>query len=315
MQKRSVMAALKEWWARPGVRSFSWRLVLFLCLGYGLVPVLVQYLAKQRNPAFTVNAIYPLAFSLILIGVFVLANRKRLQGIAYSWNWLQAVAFTGLSLLTLSLFVVIRYGQGQFGIVFPTYYLLFTGLLYTFGLFFLALAVFQLEFFQRFFRQLVLAFSVTLPYFSFSLMLNGAWMYFSNAIMQADALLFRVLGMTYSMEFKPGTDPLFTVGDFSARVGAPCSGVESLIMFTGLYLFIALLDWNKLDKRKLLLLYPLGLVGMFLMSIIRVFILMLIGDRVSPALALSLFHTNVGWVLFVAYFLVFMYFAYPWLRK
>lgn len=315
MQKRSVFAALSGFWARAGVRAFSWRLVLFLCLGYGLVPVLVQYLARQRNPAFTVNAIYPLTFSLILIGVFVLANRKRLQEIAYSWNWLQAVAFAGLSLLTFSLFVVIRYGQGQFGIIFPTYYLLFTGLLYTFGLFFLALAVFQLDFFQRFFRQLVLAFSVTLPYFAFSLVLNTFWEHFSNFVMRADAFLFKLLGIPYAIEFKPGADPLFTVGDFSARVGAPCSGVESLIMFTGLYLFIALLDWNKLNKRKLLWLYPIGLAGMFLMSIIRVFVLMLVGDKWSPALALSLFHTNAGWVLFVTYFLVFIYFAYPWLKK
>jgi exosortase/archaeosortase family protein len=58
----------------------------------------------------------------------------------------------------------------------------------------------------------------------------------------------------------------------------------------------------------------IGLIGMFGMSILRIYLLMVVGTK-DEKLALTLFHSNIGWIMFVAYLLVFWYLCYPYVIK
>ena len=114
---------------------------------------------------------------------------------------------------------------------------------------------------------------------------------------------------------KPGPAPLLRADGFSAVIGPPCTGITSLILFTGMFLFIVFLDWEKLNKKALLWIYPVGAFGMFLVAFLRVYVLYLVGANWSPQFALAGFHNNAGWILFVLYFLVYFYYAYPLMKQ
>jgi len=302
-------------WKLPGTRQFAWRLAIFVLLAYVVVPWLINILAQSRNPAYRFNGLYSTTFSLVVVIVFVLAIRHEIPKMKFGWSWMQAVAFLVISAAHLLIYAHITFGQIGFGLSYPTLYIFFTGMLYALGLIFLAFAFFQLQFFMRFFRKFIIALTIAIPYFVIALVLRQLWHFFSGTVMHSSAFLLNILGISNSIVQEAGKAPLFTVGTFSAYIGSPCSGVDGLIMFSGLYAFIGLLDWHRINKKRLLILFPLGLIGMFAMSIIRIFTLMLVGAKWSPKLALSLFHNNAGWILFVSYFLVLMYFAYPWLTN
>jgi exosortase/archaeosortase family protein len=57
--------------------------------------------------------------------------------------------------------------------------------------------------------------------------------------------------------------------------------------------------------KKYLSLFPLAAVGLYLVNILRVYLLVLIGATISPKLAIQLFHTYAGMLLFIAYFFLF----------
>ena len=95
------------------------------------------------------------------------------------------------------------------------------------------------------------------------------------------------------------------VNEFIVKIGKPCSGIDSMLLFTSLYALIIALDHKVLNKKTALLLFPIGLIGIFAFNIIRVYLLMLIGIHVSEDFAIGLFHQNVGWILFIIYFAIF----------
>jgi hypothetical protein len=86
-------------------------------------------------------------------------------------------------------------------------------------------------------------------------------------------------------------------------------------MFAGLYLFIFLLDFKKMDKKAALIIFPIGLIGTYAFNILRIFLLYLTGVYISPEFAVGLFHQNIGWVLFIVYFFVFWWIASKFVYK
>jgi exosortase/archaeosortase family protein len=99
--------------------------------------------------------------------------------------------------------------------------------------------------------------------------------------------------------------PILSAGGFTAQIGAPCSGIDSFLMFTALYIVIFALDRNKLKTGIYWLLFPIGLIGIFLFNILRLFLLYLVGIHISAKFAEGLFHQNIGWIIFIAYFILF----------
>lgn len=97
---------------------------------------------------------------------------------------------------------------------------------------------------------------------------------------------------------------------FGITVAEYCSGIESIALFTSLYAIVGLLDWQRLRKKRFLMVFPLALLILFGLNILRVYGLILAGYYINPQIAFSLFHTYAGMVFFMAYSAVFWIVAY-----
>ena len=102
---------------------------------------------------------------------------------------------------------------------------------------------------------------------------------------------------------------------FSAGIAKTCSGIDSIFLFTALYLGVLAWDWKILNKKKMLVMFIPGLVGAFMLNIVRIFLLFLIGANISRDFALNAFHTNASAVLFLVYFAIFWWIFYKWMKK
>lgn len=97
---------------------------------------------------------------------------------------------------------------------------------------------------------------------------------------------------------------------FGVTIAAYCSGIESIALFTSLYVIVGLLDWHRLHKKRYLILFPFALLILWLLNVLRVFVLIIAGYHISPEIAFSLFHTYAGTIFFILYSLVFWSIAY-----
>ncbi len=90
------------------------------------------------------------------------------------------------------------------------------------------------------------------------------------------------------------------VGEFRVRVLAWCSGIEGMTLataFTSIFLYV----YRKQLKFPMALVFlPASILAMWLMNNLRIVTLILIGAHYSSDLAIGGFHSNAGWVAFIA---------------
>jgi len=109
--------------------------------------------------------------------------------------------------------------------------------------------------------------------------------------------------------------PNISVPGMKATIASPCSGIEGMGLFLILFLALILIEYKQINIKKALFLFPLGILGAFLVNVLRTFLLFVVGSLVSARFAQGGFHSNAGWILFTLYFLGFIYFSYPWMKK
>ncbi|MGD0732548.1 MAG: exosortase E/protease, VPEID-CTERM system [Terracidiphilus sp.] len=105
--------------------------------------------------------------------------------------------------------------------------------------------------------------------------------------------------------FLPGAvaDPAtFTISAprFSADIYGPCSGIQGLGLVLG---FTAVWLWYRRRQARFpqaFLLVPVALGCIWLLNIVRISTLFVIGDKVSPDIAMGGFHSEAGWIAFTA---------------
>lgn len=136
------------------------------------------------------------------------------------------------------------------------------------------------------------------------------WPFFSGVVLKSVAFL---LSFHVAPVRELGNLTLL-VEDFAVRIEQACSGLDSMLLFSSLYLLIALVDWKEFNKAKLISSYFLALLGLFGVNILRVYLLILVGVYFDPKLTLQLFHTYLGMVLFMIYFFLFWWKAYKWMK-
>ncbi|MDX2201450.1 MAG: exosortase E/protease, VPEID-CTERM system [Hyphomicrobiaceae bacterium] len=97
-------------------------------------------------------------------------------------------------------------------------------------------------------------------------------------------------------------DPLersLGAGTFKVLVDQSCSGYEGLALVAG---FVSIYLWtfrSALRFPAAFLLYPIGLVAIWLLNSVRIAVLMLIGATLSPQVAAQGFHSQAGWISFL----------------
>ena len=178
------------------------------------------------------------------------------------------------------------------------------------------------QFFKEFKQKIILAIILFLVFFAILFIIQNLWTLFSaliSTILHNIFLLF-FTDVTYkpyviSFTMLEGGGPLIGINNFSAIIGKPCSGIDSFLLFTSLYALIMILDYKKLKKGWTFTMFFIGIIGMFITNIIRIFLLYLVGVYISPSFAVGMFHTNVGWILFIIYFFIFWWIVSKYIYK
>jgi exosortase/archaeosortase family protein len=92
-----------------------------------------------------------------------------------------------------------------------------------------------------------------------------------------------------------------------------CSGYSALALFDTLLALIAFLDWNELNHKRLLVAYVAGSFAMLVANIVRISLLVMLGNLIAPKYATGRFHVNAGWVFFAGVYLVILSISYRWM--
>lgn len=108
-----------------------------------------------------------------------------------------------------------------------------------------------------------------------------------------------VLSWLYADVFIDVPDKLLGLGEFIVFIAPECSGLEGIlvaILVNSTYLFI---DRRNLSFPLAFVLIPSGIALAILFNIARIVLLMMLGDSISPELAINGFHSVAGWLMAV----------------
>ncbi|MFT7559200.1 MAG: exosortase E/protease (VPEID-CTERM system) [Flavobacteriales bacterium] len=95
-------------------------------------------------------------------------------------------------------------------------------------------------------------------------------------------------------------DRILGINDFVVHIAEACSGYEGIGLVTA---FVAIyLHIYKKEFRfpRAFLLFPLGIIIIWLLNVVRIAVLILIGAHWSPEVAVGGFHSQAGWLSFIA---------------
>ena len=95
-------------------------------------------------------------------------------------------------------------------------------------------------------------------------------------------------------------DKIMGAGDFFVHVANACSGYEGIglvVAFTAVYLWV---HRQEFRFPQAYLLFPLGALCIWLLNSVRISALVLLGAYVSPDVAVGGFHSQAGWLSFIA---------------
>ena len=85
---------------------------------------------------------------------------------------------------------------------------------------------------------------------------------------------------------------------FSVSVAPQCSGFEGMGLIL-VFLAAVLTLWRRIYRfPHALLLLPLGVAAMWLANVVRIALLVAVGVRISPKVAVEGFHSQAGWLAF-----------------
>jgi exosortase/archaeosortase family protein len=140
--------------------------------------------------------------------------------------------------------------------------------------------------------------------------LNSAWLVLTSIILIITKYLLSLSSISATI-LPPST---LVLSKLVIDVGQTCSGIESIFLFSIFYLLISTFEWKNFNKTKVMLLYIPSVIGLFLLNIIRVYLLVMVSLFVSPSFSLGILHANLGLIFFVLYFFAFWRLFYFWMK-
>jgi len=167
------------------------------------------------------------------------------------------------------------------------------------------------KFVKTFYKEIALCLGISVIYDILIFQVWKLWPLFSNGVLKSVSYLSSLTASEVQM-IEPR---ILVVNNFAVSIGQACSGLDSLFLFMSLYALIAILDFKKFNKTKLLFMIIPAAIGLYLVNILRVYILVMVGAYVSPELSIKLFHTYLGMILFILYFFIFWKIFYNWMRQ
>jgi hypothetical protein len=161
----------------------------------------------------------------------------------------------------------------------------------------------------------ILILAALIPDLVFQVLPLWNWQSMASLTFQAVATTLNLLGAEADVQ---AADYIIGIGDFYVSIAPQCSGVEGFALvtaFIAVYAFIFRSDVRM--TRFLLVMLPLGLICSWLLNILRITLLILIGARISPEIAVNGFHSYAGWLMFtaLAFGLTAVAQTVPWLHR
>ncbi len=274
-------------------------------------------LPSELNPFYLVDIAKAGLFVMVL---FFLVYREKLSKIEENKFEFKSVLFFGVItiLITLGYFWLKEIVLVN-TIFFLSYSTLFASLLYLIlflMLFSLILCVYGYKFSKIFYKQFKKEIWIFIGLFILIFFLSNevqkAWFIFSSIVTK---MVYFLLNLSSNPTINlNGKIPIIGLNDFIVGIDKPCSGIESIFLFSILYIFAVCFDWKVLNKKKAVLLFLPGVISVFFLNVIRVYSMILVGAYISKDIALGMFHTNVGWILFLTYFTLFWLLFYRWMK-
>ncbi|MEE4280804.1 MAG: exosortase E/protease, VPEID-CTERM system [Pseudomonadales bacterium] len=157
-----------------------------------------------------------------------------------------------------------------------------------------------LSFWQKIFQvekaSLLLAFIAGAATWLFAYFSRNLWETLGDTTLQ---LVHQILLLFFDSVFVDVEQRLLGIGEFIVEVGQPCSGYEGIGMvsvFTSLYLYMFR---NELRFPNALMLFPIGILTIWVFNFLRISVLIVIGAEISPEMAINGFHSQAGWISFL----------------
>lgn len=312
----ATMDTQRKWWVRNPllIRTIAFAGLFIAIAGIIGARIIGTELLFEYGFYLYANLGKMVLFSLILFG---LLTRNKLHAVSVQPLQKRQIIPVLLAFAMLPLFFVLS-DQLQFTTVTFTEnlplslmthaYLVLSSLYLVFGVYGTSTVVHVVQHFKK---ELAICTGITIVYAAAIFQVWKLWPYLSSAVLYSVQFLFLQLYDVVVVLPPYG----LLVQDFAVLIEESCSGLDSLFLFTTIYIILVTLDWQKLSPLRAMLLFIPALLGLFGVNILRVFLLIWIGVEISPQLSQQLFHTYLGMVLFIVYFATLMKIGYPWLLK
>ena len=322
---------------KQGFKQFIIRTVVLFTIFFGLQFFIFLYFSQTLffRKYLAIPTVFYFSFlqglskqdflnSLIFVVVaFLLWNREEILSFrVFKQNIRQTILFSFLAFLSLVFHYLFKYWVVVNIKLALQHAMPITLVKYGFNILFIVLLAFAvyntkfMKFFLKNFYKSIIFFSVILALF-YKLIdwFQNSWFFFSYTVGKVLKFVFSIFFHNVGFYIDKSAGPVLTVENFSVGISKVCSGIDSLLFFISLFAILVVLNWKELDKKRMAVLFIPGLIGTFILNIIRVFLIILIAVKISPKFAVDLFHTNAGWILFLAYFIGFWHFASKWVLK
>jgi len=257
-----------------------------------------------------IDALQVTAFLAVFFGFYY---KQRIQDLSHpNLDIKKSILFVIAGEVAIALYYLTRASANYYDITggFMLYLIQF-GILVWLALAFIlfAIAVFQIDYLKKFLtefkKELPLFAAIGVVMYLLLMWFQKQWYFFSHSVSK---ILYGLLSSLYgsgALYDISGDGPLVGLKDFVINIGPPCSGIDSMFLFIAFSAAIFALDHKRLKKNVFFLSSALGLLGVYLVNVLRLFLLVLAGVYISPEFSVGLFHTNAGWVLFILYFMVY----------
>ncbi len=291
---------------KKGLAAFLVRTALFLLIAFVVMPFLLSQLSKGRPASAGIPLFIPFLISAGTLAVMLIINKEPQLQKAPLQQGICAI----IGCFYYFLLMMVTYDAALLKIVYPGVFFFVSTTLYTLALVFLAIAVFSWRFFLHNLRSLMLGFSISIPLTVVGTLLINSWKTFLALILNIFPWLFALINIPATLVTDNVRGVLLTTGTISAQFTLYDVGVYQLIVFGVFVCFLALLDRKRLPARRMLLMSLVGLIEVWLVHVLQLFIFLAL-TRNSPSLASLLLDSNVGWVVFSLYVLAWYRYAYP----
>lgn len=287
-------------------KQFLIRMTIFLVITTAVLFFRLPILEKMYLLSLRSDLLLPFGLMIYsFVAVFAFFERKNIANLEpYKNNIFQTILF----LLLAAMFFVISpkllrdYAGMDLGAAINLPFILSVSSL--------LIAVFNLEFMSKFLDDFLVLFMVIIGYLLATIGIGSYWNFFSRAIMFGLTFTLPLFSSDFSMDVAKYN---ITMGDFSVNIGAPCTGIYSLVTFLVLFAvyiyFMA--KYRTIDKTKTVLSAIVALVVLFIFNIIRISTIIFIGAYYSKDLAINFFHEYMGSILFILLFWTYIHFISP----